>query len=55
MLHARNQLDTGERPRMSEPWFFMIAVGLFFIILGWLKWRREKALLSRTAWFDEES
>lgn len=54
-LHARNQLDTGERPRMSEPWFFMIAVGLFFIILGWLKWRREKALLSRTAWFDEEN
>lgn len=55
MLHARNQLDTGNEPRMSEPAFFIIAAGLFFIFLGWLRWRREKALLSRTAWFDEEN
>jgi hypothetical protein len=55
MLHARNQLETDERPRMSEPAFFIIAAGLFFIFLGWLRWRREKAILSCTAWFDEEN
>jgi hypothetical protein len=31
MLNARNQLDTGEQPRMSEPWGF-IFVALAFLV-----------------------
>lgn len=55
LLTARNQLDAGNEPRMSEPLLFFLAAGIFFIILGYMKWRRERAAHARIAWFDEES
>lgn len=50
MLDARNQLDTGEVPRMSEPWGFVL-IGLAVVVF--IGWRRQRAR-ARIAWFDEE-
>jgi Vault protein inter-alpha-trypsin domain len=41
MLDARNQLDTGEQPRMSEPWSF-VAIALVFGVYA--LWRRRRAM-----------
>lgn len=55
LLTARNQLDIGNEPRMSEPLLFFIAAGIFFMVLGYLRWRRDRAAHAKIAWFDEEN
>lgn len=40
MLNARNQLDTGEQPRMSEPWTFILISVLVLFLLAW-RYSRE--------------
>ncbi len=44
MLNARNQLDSGEQPRMSEPWSFVVIALVFGC---YTLWRRRRTMLAR--------